>query len=186
MFNRESLMEIDLLYEEDADVDVISERVTRILEERHGSEDFTITTQEEMLETLGSILNILTLSVGAVGGISLLVGAVGILTIMTIAVNERTNEVGLLRALGARRPQVLALFLGEAVLLSALGGLAGLVIGVGGAWLLGLAVPGLPVHTSWFYVLLAEGLAVFIGALAGVAPASNAARMEPVEALRAE
>jgi len=186
MFNRDSLMEIDLLYEEGADVDFISRRVTEILEERHGSEDFTITTQEEMLETLGSILNILTLAVGAVGGISLVVGAVGILTIMTISVNERTNEVGLLRAVGARRRQVLALFLGEAVVLSAMGGLAGLVIGVGGAWLLGAAIPGLPVHTPWYYVLLAEAMAVLIGMAAGVAPASNAARMDPVEALRAE
>ena len=186
MFNRDSLMEIDLLYEEGADVDRISRRVTEILEERHGSEDFTITTQEEMLETLGSILNILTLAVGAVGGISLVVGAVGILTIMTIAVNERTNEVGLLRAIGARRRQVLALFLGEAVVLSAVGGLAGLVVGVGGAWLLGVAVPGLPVHTPWYYVLLAEAMAVLIGVIAGVAPASNAARMDPVEALRTE
>jgi putative ABC transport system permease protein len=186
MFNRESLMEIDLLYADDADSEVISERVNRILTDRHGYEDFTITTQEEMLETLGTILNILTLAVGAVGGISLVVGAVGILTIMSIAVNERTSEIGLLRALGARRSQVLALFLGEAVVLSALGGLAGLALGVGGAWLLGMAIPGLPVHTPWEYVLLAEGMAAMIGVVAGVAPARSAAMLDPVEALRGE
>jgi len=186
MFNRESLMEIDLLYADDADSEVISERVNRILTDRHGHEDFTITTQEEMLETLGTILNILTLAVGAVGGISLVVGAVGILTIMSIAVNERTSEIGLLRALGARRSQVLALFLGEAVVLSAVGGLAGLALGVGGAWLLGMAIPGLPVHTPWEYVLLAEGMAAMIGVIAGVAPARSAAMLDPVEALRGE
>ena len=186
MFNRESLMEIDLLYADDADSEVISERVNRILTDRHGHEDFTITTQEEMLETLGAILNILTLAVGAVGGISLVVGAVGILTIMSIAVNERTSEIGLLRALGARRSQVLALFLGEAVVLSAVGGLAGLALGVGGAWLLGMAIPGLPVHTPWEYVLLAEGMAAMIGVIAGVAPARSAAMLDPVEALRGE
>jgi putative ABC transport system permease protein len=186
MFNRESLMEIDLLYADDADSEVISERVNRILTDRHGYEDFTITTQEEMLETLGTILNILTLAVGAVGGISLVVGAVGILTIMSIAVNERTSEIGLLRALGARRSQVLALFLGEAVVLSAVGGLAGLALGVGGAWLLGMAIPGLPVHTPWEYVLLAEGMAAMIGVVAGVAPARSAAMLDPVEALRGE
>jgi putative ABC transport system permease protein len=186
MFNRESLMEIDLLYADDADSEVISERVNRILTDRHGHEDFTITTQEEMLETLGAILNILTLAVGAVGGISLVVGAVGILTIMSIAVNERTSEIGLLRALGARRSQVLALFLGEAVVLSAVGGLAGLTLGVGGAWLLGMAIPGLPVHTPWEYVLLAEGMAAMIGVVAGVAPARSAAMLDPVEALRGE
>ena len=186
MFNRESLMEIDLLYADDADSEVISERVNRILTDRHGHEDFTITTQEEMLETLGTILNILTLAVGAVGGISLVVGAVGILTIMSIAVNERTSEIGLLRALGARRSQVLALFLGEAVVLSVVGGLAGLTLGVGGAWLLGMAIPGLPVHTPWEYVVLAEGMAAMIGVVAGVAPARSAAMLDPVEALRGE
>ena len=186
MFNRESLMEIDLLYGEEADADVVSDHVSDMLSQRHGSEDFTITTQEEMLDTLSSILNILTLAVAAVGGISLVVGAVGILTIMTIAVNERTNEIGLLRAIGARRGQVLALFLGEAVVLSATGGLVGLIAGVGGAWLLGVAIPGLPVHTPWFYVVLAEGMAALIGLVAGVAPARIAARLEPVEALRSE
>jgi putative ABC transport system permease protein len=139
-----------------------------------------------MLEVLGSILNILTLAVGAVGGISLLVGGVGILTIMIIAVNERTAEVGLLRALGAGRRQILALFIGEAVVLASIGGLAGLVIGTGGAWLLGIAVPALPTHTPWSYVVLAELLAAVIGLAAGVLPAVRAANLDPIEALRAE
>jgi putative ABC transport system permease protein len=133
-----------------------------------------------------SVLNILTMAVGALGGISLLVGGVGILTIMTIAVHERTAEIGLLRALGAGRGQVMALFIGEAVVLSALGGLAGLILGAGGAWLLGYAVPALPTHTTWRYVLFAELLAVFIGLLAGVWPARHASRLDPIEALRAE
>jgi putative ABC transport system permease protein len=101
-------------------------------------------------------------------------------------VNERTNEIGLLRALGARQSQVLSLFLGEAVVLAALGGLAGLALGAGLGQLLRLLVPALPVHTSLFYVLLAEAIAVSIGVLAGVLPARRAARLDPVEALRAE
>jgi putative ABC transport system permease protein len=186
LFNRESLMEIDLLYAAGAGANEVADRARKLLIARHGSEDFTITTQEQMLEVLGSILNILTLAVGAVGGISLLVGGVGILTIMIIAVNERTSEVGLLRALGAGRRQILALFIGEAVVLASVGGLAGLVIGAGGAWLLHVTVPALPTHTPWSYALLAELLAAVIGLAAGVLPAIRAANLNPIDALRAE
>jgi putative ABC transport system permease protein len=160
--------------------------VRAALEARHGHEDFTITTQEQMLETLGSILDVLTIAVGALGGISLLVGGVGILTIMSIAVNERVAEVGLLRALGATRRQVQALFLAEAVGLSAAGGLLGLLAGVGLALGLALILPALPVHTPWTFAAAAEGLALAIGLAAGVLPARRAAGLEPVEALRAE
>ncbi|MDH3589165.1 MAG: FtsX-like permease family protein, partial [Gammaproteobacteria bacterium] len=111
-------------------------------------------------------------------------GGVGILTIMTIAVRERTPEIGLLRSLGARRGQVLGLFLGEAVLLSAIGGVAGLILGAGGAFLLHAAMPALPVHTPLQFVLIAEVVAILIGLIAGVAPAQRAARLEPLDALR--
>ena len=186
LFNRESLMEIDLLYAAGASADEVANQARSLLTARHGSEDFTITTQEQMLEVLGSVLNILTLAVGAVGGISLLVGGVGILTIMIIAVTERTGEIGLLRAIGAGRRQILLLFIGEAVVLASAGGLAGLVIGTGGAWLLGVAVPALPTHTPWSYVVLAEMLAAVVGLAAGVLPAIRAANLDPIEALRAE
>ena len=186
LFNRESLMEIDLLYAEGSSSEDVARRAKRLLISRHGSEDFTIVTQDQMLEVLGSVLNILTIAVGALGGISLFVGGVGILTIMTIAVRERTSEIGLLRALGAGRRQILVLFMGEAMVLAALGGLVGLGIGAGGAWILGRAVPALPTHTSWTYVILSELLAVVIGLLAGVLPARHAARLDPIEALRAE
>jgi putative ABC transport system permease protein len=186
LFNRDSLMEIDLLYAEGSRSSDVARRAKKLLMDRHGSEDFTIITQDQMLEVLGSILNILTMAVGALGGISLLVGGVGILTIMTIAVNERKSEIGLLRALGAGRRQILSLFIGEAIVLASLGGLAGLMLGAGGAWLLGRIVPALPTHTSWSYVLLAEGLAALIGLLAGVLPARHAAGLDPIEALRAE
>jgi putative ABC transport system permease protein len=186
LFNRESLMEIDLLYEEGASEDQIVKAATRILKARHGRDDFTITTQQQMLDVLGSVLNVLTFAVGALGGISLLVGGVGILSIMLIAIRERTGEIGLLRALGARRSQILWLFLGEAVALSAIGGLIGLVIGIVGAQALHFALPALPVHTPLLYVLLSEAIAVTIGLLSGVLPAQRAAGMNPVEALRTE
>jgi putative ABC transport system permease protein len=186
MFNRESLMEIDLVYRAGSDASQVADNIKQLLIARHGDEDFTITTQEQMLDTLGNILGILTLAVAALGSISLFVGGVGILTIMTIAVRERTPEVGLLRAIGASRSQILLLFLSEAITLSGIGGVAGLLIGGGGALLLGLAIPALPTQLSWHYILLAELLAVFIGLIAGVAPATRAANLNPVEALRAE
>ena len=139
-----------------------------------------------MLRTLGNILDILTMAVGALGSISLLVGGVGIVTIMTIAVAERTSEVGLMLALGAQRRTILGLFLGEAVVLAALGGIAGLVLGVGLAQLIHLFVPALPVHTPMLYAVLAIVLASLIGLAAGVLPARRASRLDPVESLRAE
>jgi len=186
LFNREGLMEIDVLYSEGASVDEVAEGIRRVLIARHGQEDFTITTQQQMLDVLGSVLDVLTIAVSALGGISLLVGSVGILTVMTISVNERTAEIGLLRALGAGRMDVLILFLGEAVVLGAIGGLAGMAVGAGGAQLTHFFLPALPVHISWFYVILAEVLATVIGLLSGILPAWRAAGMDPVEALRQE
>lgn len=186
LFNQQSLMEIDLLYQSGLQSKTIAERTRKLLKSRHGAEDFTITTQEEMLKVLGSVLGILTLAVGGLGAISLLVGGVGIITIMTIAVNERTPEIGLLRAIGADRKQILYLFIGEAVVLAGVGGLAGLILGATAAWLLEVLVPALPTHTPWLYAVYAEVLAAVIGLLAGVLPARHAAGLDPVEALRAE
>lgn len=186
LFNRESLMEIDLVYRGAGSVDSVRASIQRLLRSRHGSEDFTVTTQQQMLDILGSVLDVLTFAVAALGGISLFVGGVGILTIMTIAVRERRAEIGLLRAIGARRGQVLLLFLLESLLLSAAGGLAGLALGLGIALALTLIAPALPVHPSLQYALLAELLAVVIGLAAGVLPARHAASLQPLEALRAE
>lgn len=186
LFNNESLMEIDVMYKEGTPVEKVTEGIKNTLIARHGKDDFTITTQQQMLDVLGSVLNVLTFAVGAIGGISLLVGAIGIVTIMTIAINERTNEIGLLRALGAKKSQVLMLFLGEAIVLAAIGGIGGLILGIGIAQILHLALPDLPVHTPVLYVILAEAIAVIIGLIAGVAPARRAAMLDPVEALRSE
>jgi putative ABC transport system permease protein len=186
LFNREGVDEINIAATEGVPSAIVAERIRRHLVERHGREDFTLITQEEMLKTLSNILNVLTMAVGALGGISLLVGGVGIVTIMTIAVSERTGEIGLLVALGAPRRTILALFLGEAVALSALGGFLGLLLGFGLAQLIHLALPALPVHTPLSFVVLAELVAIAIGLAAGVLPARRAARLDPVEALRTE
>jgi putative ABC transport system permease protein len=186
LFNREGLMEIHVIHDPRANVERLTEDIRRLMIARHGRDDVTITPQQQMLDVLSSVLGVLTFAVAALGGISLVVGAVGILTIMTIAVAERTGEIGLLRALGARREQVLLLFLAEAALLAAIGGLSGLALGTGLAQLLHAVFPALPVATPWSYALAAEVVAVAIGVAAGVAPANRAARLDPVEALRAE
>lgn len=186
LFNREGLMEIDILYSEGANPDEVVKNIRRVLINRHGQEDFTITTQAQMLDVLGSVLDMLTAAVGTLGGISLLVGCVGILTVMTISVRERTAEIGLLRALGATKWNILLFFLSEATILASLGGVAGLILGILGANLLHFFIPSLPVHTPWTYVLLAEILAACIGLLAGVLPARRAAKLNPVQALRSE
>jgi putative ABC transport system permease protein len=186
LFNNDTLFEIDVLYEEGTSVDKVVDGIKKVLVSRHGRDDVTITTQQQMLDVLGAVLDVLTFAVGAIGGISLLVGAIGIVTIMTIAINERISEIGLLRALGARQSQILSLFLGEAIVLAAIGGLCGLVLGISIARLLHLALPALPVHTPILYIILAEAIAVVIGIAAGVLPARRAAMLDPVEALRSE
>lgn len=186
LFNREGLFEIDVMYEEGAPVDEVVEGIRRVLIARHGSEDFTITTQQEMLDVLGSVLDVITFAVGALGGISMLVGGVGIFTIMTIAVRERTGEIGLLQAVGAHRRQIRNIFLGESMVLAAIGGFAGIVLGFMIIGLLSVLVPALPVSPSWPYMFAAVLVAMLIGLIAGVLPAWRAAQLDPVESLRAE
>jgi putative ABC transport system permease protein len=187
LFNLDELIEIDLIYSNVRETARVEAAVKRVLIDRHGGdEDFTVTTQEAMLDVFGNVMDVITMAVGAIAGISLLVGATGILTMMWIAVGERTSEIGLVRALGATRDQVQALFLAEAAALATLGGLAGIVIGLGFGVLLRLAVPGLPVETPLRFVLAGLAVSLFTGLLSGVAPARRAAQLDPIEALRAE
>ena len=186
IYNVLGLQEIDVRYREDRPAAEVEGDITRLLTARHGSEDFEVTTQDQMLTTMRAILSTITGAVAALGGISLLVGGVGIFTIMTISIQERIFEIGLLRSLGARRREVRRLFLAEALALGAAGGLLGLVLGQSAAWLLSTLLPVIPVSVSAGYTVAALIIAVLIGALAGVVPAVRAARMNPVLALRAE
>ena len=187
LFNRDDLIEIDVIFRSTSAQDRVVHDIRRVLMERHeGEEDFTITTQDTMLSTLDRIIGVVTSAVGAIGGISLVVGAIGILTMMWISVNESTAEIGLLRALGARRRQVLAFFLLQAALLATAGGACGIVVGIGIARALKLLLPRLPVTTPAPYVVAALVLSFVVGLLSGALPARRAAGLDPVEALRAE
>lgn len=186
IFNREGVMEINIAYRPGAPLQAVVDDIRRILVSRHGREDFTITPQQQMLKTLTTVLDVLIFAVAALGGISLLVGAVGMVTLMHIAVTERVAEIGLLTALGATRARIRILFLMESTLLATLGGLGGLAVGAGIAWLIKSLDVGLPVHIPWNYVLGALAISVLIGLAAGVVPAMRAARLNPIEALRAE
>jgi putative ABC transport system permease protein len=186
LFNKEGLVDISILHEESVSPEEVVAGIRRMMITRHGGEDFTITTQQQMLDVLGSILNIVTSAVAGLGGISLLVGGVGIFTIMTIAVRERTSEIGLLRALGAVRRNVRDIFLVESILLAALGGVGGLILGGLIVETTKILVPALPLSYSVPYAIAAEAVAILIGLLAGVLPAQKAANLDPVDALRTE
>jgi putative ABC transport system permease protein len=187
LLNRDDLIEIDVVFRSARFTQEVVAGIRRIMLDRHdGEEDFTITTQESMLEVLGRIIGVVTSAVGAIGGISLVVGAIGILTMMWISVNESTSEIGLFRALGARRRQVLGYFLLQAALLSTAGGATGILSGLGIARLLKIALPRLPVQTPPEYIAAALALSFTVGLLSGALPARRAARLDPIEALRAE
>jgi len=186
IFNREGLMEIDVRFRAGERSTHVAEAITKLMIARHGQEDFSITTQDKMLEVLGSIIGILTAGVAAIGAISLLVGAVGVGTIMTIAVTERTAEIGLLRAVGARKRDILGSFLAEAAVLGAVGGLTGIVLAAIIVGALSLAFPALPLSIAWPYAGAALGLSMAIGIVAGLLPAARAADLDPLTALRDE
>lgn len=187
LFNRPELDEIDLLAASADAIDPVVERATALLKERHNdTEDFTIITQKEGQAMVDRIVSVVSGVVTGIAAISLLVGAIGILTIMWIVVQERVGEIGLAKAIGATRGQILLWYLFESAVTALAGGVAGLAIGVGGAWLLSATVPGINSLTSPLIVVEAIVMALVVGVGAGVAPALKAASMDPVDALRGE
>jgi putative ABC transport system permease protein len=183
MFDRRSLFRIMIQVRGGADLERVKGRVVRLFTERHGEEDVTVLTQDAVVSTFSQILAALTLALGAIAAISLSVAGIGIMNVMLVSVSERTREVGLLRALGVRRRQVLAVFLTESALLSAAGGLLGLAVGWGAVRVLVKIFPALPASPPVWAVVAALALSLGVGLFFGWLPARRAARLDPVAAL---
>jgi putative ABC transport system permease protein len=163
----------------------LQKRLVAALEDKYAGEQFSAVTQTQILGTVGRILGLLTLVLAAIAAISLLVGGVGVSNIMLVSVRERTREIGLRKALGARQRDILLQFLIEAVLLCAVGGLIGIGLGVGASLLVDVLSP-LPAVIAWWSPVLAFAVSAAVGIFFGVAPARRAGRLDPVVALRTE
>jgi len=171
-----------------------AEEVSQILRQRHrtaiGVDDFTVFSQKDFLSTAQTVTSVLTIFLGGIAGISLLVGGIGIMNIMLVSVTERTREIGLRKALGARKRDILVQFLAESSLLSLLGGVVGIALG----WLISFIVGRIAANSGTLFnpsigvnsVLLATLFSAAVGLFFGIYPASRAANLEPVEALRYE
>jgi putative ABC transport system permease protein len=159
--------------------------VREVVSAAHPEQEYQVLTQDEILGVLGDILSVLTLVLAAIAGISLIVGGVGVMNIMLVSVSERTREIGLRKAVGARTRDVLRQFLLEAVALTVTGGIAGIVLGVVVSLIVSALSP-LPALLTWWSIVLAFGVSVAVGVFFGVWPARKAARMTPIAALRYE
>jgi putative ABC transport system permease protein len=173
-------------------IDAVIQQATELLRERHGiafqdEDDFSISSQRDLLNTIGAVTGAITVFLAAIAGISLFVGGIGIMNIMLVSVTERTREIGLRKAIGARRRVILSQFLIESVLLSVLGGLVGIILGVALANLVALFSQGqFTAVVTADAIALATGFSVFVGIVFGVYPAWRAAKLNPIEALRYE
>jgi putative ABC transport system permease protein len=166
-------------------IDQLGAAVVAALTKRHPDTDFSAVTQEQILGVLGSILGVLTGVLAAIAGISLLVGGVGVSNIMLVSVRERTREIGLRKAVGARPRDIGIQFLLEAVLLTTIGGVLGMALGITAALAVDRLSP-VPAAVTWWSLTLAFGVSAGVGIIFGVVPAQRAGRLDPVVALRTE
>jgi len=173
-------------------LDTASAQVRRVLRQRHNlvystdKDDFSVLTQQDVASVLGSLTAVLTAFLGLIAAVSLLVGGIGIMNIMLVSVTERTREIGIRKAVGAKRRDILGQFLTEAIVLSLVGGFIGIAIGVIGTIAASGAVEDLRTHISPSTIMLATGFSIIVGLFFGIYPAMRAARLNPIDALRYE
>ena len=168
-----------------------TEQIAAILRDRHrisyrDQDDFSVISQSDVIQVFGQITGVLTVFLGAIAGISLLVGGIGIMNIMLVSVTERTREIGIRKAVGAKRRDILSQFLIEAISLSLVGGLLGIALGAVGAAIIARLVQGFYPVMSADAVILATGVSAAVGLFFGLYPAWRAARLHPIDALRYE
>jgi putative ABC transport system permease protein len=195
--SRSNRDEVDMIYASAASAEAVTDatdEVSEILRDRHrtdiGEDDFSILTQQSIIDTASSITGILTIFLGGVAGISLLVGGIGIMNIMLVSVIERTKEIGLRKAMGARKSTILTQFLVESLVISLIGGILGILMGWGLSTLVGALAAGSDIMLTPVMemdaILMATLFSAAVGIFFGLYPANRASNLEPVEALRSE
>ncbi len=181
---------INIAVEDEEFMSTVEEKITNLLLIRHNISDpeladFSIMNQADILETMSSVTNTLTIFLGAIAGISLIVGGIGIMNMMLTTVTERTREIGLRKAIGAKKKDISAQFIIEAIVLTFIGGIVGIIFG----WLISLGISnfaGIATSVSGWSIILAFGVSAAIGIIFGFYPARRAAKLNPIEALRYE
>ncbi len=186
LFDTKQVSMIFIQSQSPEDVTDAVDETGRIILNRHKQKDFIVSEQKDILNAFQGIMGILTGMLGGIAGVSLLVGGIGIMNIMLVAVTERTREIGIRKAVGAKSRDILAQFLLESVFLSALGGLIGIGTGFLGARLLKIILPTLPTEVTPWSITVAFLFGLLVGLFFGIYPAGKAARLNPIEALRYE